>query len=541
MKTSLNAVPYLSKPTLVAHVAAVVAALIWAGSCSSSLAQIVQVGGTARPFTVSKRGPGTPIRLQDYAGQVLVLDFFAYWCGPCRTSSPDLETNVRRYYESRGGNPNGVPVTVLPVNIETGNEGATDSFIRAAGLDVVANDYSSSAYSQFETGYIPLFVIINGLVDADGLKQWQVLYRDSGYPGAEAIRRIIDPIRSLQTTSPPKFTHSPSPQLVAVGDALRLECNVQGASPIRLQWYRDGQLLAGATNQTLVIAAAQMTDAGEYRVAATNAIGGAQSSPAQVRVATEGTPVSFASQPGIQPIPDGGQVESVVTVPSAVEILRFKVSLKIKHSYPGDLEVVLQSPAGTEVLLRSADGKPGGTGIVLDHVLKSEFSGENAQGSWTLRVADRFEEDTGTLESWSIDVIPPASDVGSGFPAWITSFPGLTTDLQAPSADPDRDGLVNFVEYLMQGRSPTVAERGPLLRPVAEAPGHFEYQLDWRTGIDRAPVEVEWSEDLAGGRWSASDTAGSPVVVNQAQSGRTTVRIPKDRNRLFLRLRVRGS
>lgn len=541
MKTSHETASCLVlSPNPVRRVGTGLALLVWALATWDTAAQIVQVGGTARSFTVTQRGPGTPLRLQDFAGQVLVLDFFAYWCGPCRTSSPDLETNVRRYYEARGGNPQGVPVTVLPVNIESGNEGATDSFIRAAGLDVVANDYSSSAYSQFETGYIPLFVIINGLADADGLKQWQVLYRDSGYPGAAAIRRIIDPIRSLQTSSPPKFTLSPAPQLVAVGDAFRLECNVQGASPIRFQWFRDGQPIPAATNQSLVIPTAQLTDAGEYRVAATNSLGGAQSNPAQVRVATEGTPVSFAAQPGTLTIPDAGEVESVVTVPSALEILRVKVSIQVKHAYPGDLEIVLRSPSGTEVVLRSADGKPGGTGFVLDHALKPEFAGQNAQGDWRLRLADRFQDDVGTLESWSIDIVPPASNIGSGFPAWIASFPGLTVENQAPSADPDGDGLGNFVEYLMNGRSPVVAERGPLLRPVAEAPGQFEYQLQWRSGLDRAPVEVEWSEDVTGGPWSPSDAAGSPVVVDQAQTGRTTVRIPRDRSRMFLRLRVRG-
>jgi subtilisin-like proprotein convertase family protein/thiol-disulfide isomerase/thioredoxin len=517
-----------------------IAFLAMAGAITASAAQIVPAGGVARPFTVTQRGPGTPIRLEDYAGQILVLDFFAYWCGPCRTSSPDLETNVRRHYQTRGGNPHGVPVTVLPVNIETGNESATDSFIRATGLDVVANDYSASAYSQFETGYIPLFVIINGLTDADGLKQWQVLYRDSGYPGAEAIRRIIDPIRSLMTSSPPKFTLSPAPQLVPVGETLRLECTVQGAAPISLQWFRNGQRLNGATNQTLVVDTAQIADAGDYYVTATNGIGGAQSDLAKVRVVSDGTPVSFASTNVGRPVPDAGQLDSILTVTNAIEILRMRISVEVKHTYPGDLEVSLRSPSGTEALLRSADGKPGGAGFVLDHAARTEFAGQNAQGEWRLRVADRYTDDTGSLISWSIEVVPPASTVGSGYSGWIASFPGLTTENQGPNADPDHDGLANIVEYLIAGRSAVVAEAGPGLQPVSDQPGHLGYQLNWRAGLDRAPVEVEWAEDLGAGRWSASDAAGSPVIVDQSQAGQTTVRIPRDRGRLFLRLKVRG-
>ncbi len=40
---------------------------------------------------------GQPITLANYQGRVLILDFFASWCGPCREAVPHLIDLNRRY------------------------------------------------------------------------------------------------------------------------------------------------------------------------------------------------------------------------------------------------------------------------------------------------------------------------------------------------------------------------------------------------------------------------------------------------------------
>lgn len=67
--------------------------------------------------------------------------------------------------------------------------------------------------------------------------------------------------------------------LAFVGDPVTLSASSDGLPQPALQWFKDGQPLAGATGASFSIAAVQKTDGGEYRVTATND-SGSTTSPA---------------------------------------------------------------------------------------------------------------------------------------------------------------------------------------------------------------------------------------------------------------------
>jgi peroxiredoxin len=55
-----------------------------------------KIGQPAPDFTVTTFG-GRTVKLADLKGDVIILNFWATWCGPCRAELPLLETFFRAY------------------------------------------------------------------------------------------------------------------------------------------------------------------------------------------------------------------------------------------------------------------------------------------------------------------------------------------------------------------------------------------------------------------------------------------------------------
>ncbi|MBZ0154310.1 MAG: TlpA family protein disulfide reductase, partial [Planctomycetes bacterium] len=57
--------------------------------------------GAAAPDFALEDVDGKPIALQDFAGKVVVLDFWATWCGPCKAAMPHVE-EVAKHFADQG-------------------------------------------------------------------------------------------------------------------------------------------------------------------------------------------------------------------------------------------------------------------------------------------------------------------------------------------------------------------------------------------------------------------------------------------------------
>ena len=73
------------------------------------------------PDVALERADGSIVQLAEYKGKVLLIDFWASWCPPCKTSFPALDA-LYREYQPRG-------LEVLAVNLDERRRDA-DTFLR---------------------------------------------------------------------------------------------------------------------------------------------------------------------------------------------------------------------------------------------------------------------------------------------------------------------------------------------------------------------------------------------------------------------------
>ncbi|MGL6290785.1 MAG: S8 family serine peptidase [Silanimonas sp.] len=76
-----------------------------------------------------------------------------------------------------------------------------------------------------------------------------------------------------------------------------------------------------------------------------------------------------------------------------------QVKVDIKHTYTGDLKVDLVAPDGTVYVLHN---RTGGSADNINTTYTVNLSSEALNGTWTLRVNDNANQDTGFLDSWSL-------------------------------------------------------------------------------------------------------------------------------------------
>lgn len=74
------------------------------------------------PDVVLQSADGAPVPLAAYKGKVVLVDFWASWCAPCKTSFPALDV-IYREYQPRG-------LEVLAVNLDEMRKSA-DVFLTA--------------------------------------------------------------------------------------------------------------------------------------------------------------------------------------------------------------------------------------------------------------------------------------------------------------------------------------------------------------------------------------------------------------------------
>jgi peroxiredoxin len=97
---------------------------------------------------------GKTIRLSDFKGKVLLLNFWATWCVPCRAEIPDLVRKQRRY-RARG-------LQILGITYPPEQRSEVRGFMRELKINypvVIGSKETKQAFTSSET--LPFTVIID--------------------------------------------------------------------------------------------------------------------------------------------------------------------------------------------------------------------------------------------------------------------------------------------------------------------------------------------------------------------------------------------
>ena len=121
-------------------------------------------------------------------------------------------------------------------------------------------------------------------------------------------------------------------------------------------------------------------------------------------------------------------ITSTLNIPSGGTIADVNITMNVTHTWINDLTATLTSPLGTVVQLFSREcnpntsvnnvvatfddsgvaivcgNNPGISGTVIPRESLSAFNGQSSTGTWTLTISDAFNQDGGSLNSWSLNV-----------------------------------------------------------------------------------------------------------------------------------------
>ena len=125
----------------------------------------------APDFTLKSRS-GENLKLSEFRGELVMLNFWASWCGPCRQEMPELEALYKRYQP--------LGFTILGINVDDHRKNADKMLKQIPVSFPVLYDSKHSVSNLYKVAAMPTTI----LVDRNGvIRQVHLGYQ----PGFERI------------------------------------------------------------------------------------------------------------------------------------------------------------------------------------------------------------------------------------------------------------------------------------------------------------------------------------------------------------------
>jgi peroxiredoxin len=155
-----------------------VAWVLVAAVCILALASSSWADKAAPDFTLKNVLTGKEYTLSQFRGKVVVLNFFTFFCGPCRDEMPDLN-KINNELKGKGLQTLGIALSSGPTQIRF--------LVKQLGLQypvLMGNDKVSNAYGSIVV--VPTTVIID--------RQGNIAKRIEGTRNKATFLKLIEPL-----------------------------------------------------------------------------------------------------------------------------------------------------------------------------------------------------------------------------------------------------------------------------------------------------------------------------------------------------------
>ena len=142
------------------------------GACPAFafLATAPGIQTVANKSTRSKAAPdwqlkdldGKPVKLSDFKGKVVILNFWATWCPPCRKEIPSF-VSLQKHYRDKG-------LVVIGVSLDEKGPGLVKTFIAKMGINypvVMGDQKAADAYGGIAVVPTTFVIDRNGKIAAE--------------------------------------------------------------------------------------------------------------------------------------------------------------------------------------------------------------------------------------------------------------------------------------------------------------------------------------------------------------------------------------